>query len=321
MEQPAVGIVGTGLAVPANRLTNDQIAERVDTTDEWIVSRTGIRARHVIDTGTDTSDLAVAAARTALERAQVAADEVDLVLTATVSGDMPFPSVSCMVQEQLGLKRASAMDVGAACSGFIYGLVTGSAFIETGRARTVLLVGADALSKMLDWTDRSTCVLFGDGAGAAVLQPVEPGYGLLASYLGSDGSGGKLLNVGPRVGEANGHRYLQMQGREVYKFAVRIQGEAIDRALERSGLQAGDIDWLLPHQANIRIIEAAAQRLKMPMERVLVNVDEYGNTSAASIPIALAEADAAGRLQRGDRIMMVGFGAGLTYGAALVRWL
>jgi 3-oxoacyl-[acyl-carrier-protein] synthase-3 len=255
----------------------------------------------------------------ALERAGLAPAEVDTVIVATVTADMAFPNAACMVQHKLGLPRGAAFDVGAACSGFVYGLVTGTMLIQTGRAKNVLLIGADALSKILDWTDRSTCVLFGDGAGAVVLREVPEGYGLLGANLGSDGSGGELLKVTDE-GRNDGRSYIRMAGREVFKFAVRIQAEACQAALTEAGLTADDIDWLVPHQANIRIIEAAGERLGIPREKVFINVDRYGNTSAASIPIALAEAAEDGVFKPGDNVLLVGFGAGLTWGSAVVRW-
>lgn len=320
MAFPAAGITGWGLAVPETRLTNDQLASLVDTSDEWIRTRTGIRERRVLANGKETSDLATTAARRALVRAGVAPEAVDTVIVATVSGDMAFPNAACLVQHKLGCANAAAFDLGAACSGYIYALVQGAMMIETGRAGCVLVVGADALSKLLDWTDRSTCVLFGDGAGASVLQRVPDGYGLLGSHLGSDGSGGMLLHAGAPVDGRAERSLLTMDGRQVFRFAVRIQAEACERALADAGLEPSDIDWLVPHQANIRIIEAAAERFSIPRERVVINVDRYGNTSAASIPLAIAEAADAGKFRAGDRILMVGFGAGLTWGAAVVRW-
>ncbi len=304
--------------MPEQRVTNVDLARRVDTSDEWIRARTGIVSRHILSNGCDVSDLATLASRRAMAAGGIAPDEIDAVLVGTVSADMPFPNAANLVQQRLGLRRGPAFDVSAACAGYIYALVQGAMLIETGRAETVLVVGADALSKMLDWGDRTTCVLFGDGAGASVLKRVEPGYGLLGSHLGCDGSGADLLKVAPR--EADGPAYIQMAGREVFKFAVRIQSEACEAALAEAGLTAADIDWLVPHQANIRIIETAAKGIGIPMERVYINLDRYGNTSAASIPIALAEAAAEGVFKRGDRILVVGFGAGLTWGAAVVRW-
>ncbi|MBI5833462.1 MAG: ketoacyl-ACP synthase III [Armatimonadetes bacterium] len=314
-----VGIIGSGLAVPTRVITNDDLSQTVDTSDEWIFSRTGIRERRRLDAGTDTSDLAAAAGARAIDNAGIGRDEIDTVICATITQDMSFPNTACMVQAKLGLPKGAAFDLGAACSGFVYGMVTGSSLIQTGRAKTILLVGADALSKHLDWTDRGTCVLFGDGAGAAVLRAVPEGFGLLGANLGCDGTGGPLL-LRTANGREDGVPVLQMSGREVYKFAVRIQPEACEAALNEAGMTIDQIDWFIPHQANIRIIEAAVQRLGIPEEKVLLNLDRYGNTSAASIPIVLAEAVADGRLKRGDNVLLVGFGAGLTWGSAVIRW-
>jgi 3-oxoacyl-[acyl-carrier-protein] synthase-3 len=316
---PSVGIVGTGLAAPPRLVTNDDLATFVETSDEWITSRTGIRERHFLSDGLDTSDIAAAAGREALAASGVAPDDIDVVIVATITEDMAFPNAACMVQHKLGLPTRAAFDLGAACSGFVYGLTMSASLIQTGRARHILLIGADCLSKYLDFTDRGTCVLFGDGAGAAVVAAVPEGFGLLGANLGCDGSGGVLLKYSAE-GKPDGRPYLQMAGREVYKFAVRIQGEACEAALAEAGLTADQIDWLVPHQANIRIIEAAAERLAVPSEKVVVNVDRYGNTSAASIPIALAEANARAQFKRGDNILLVGFGAGLTWGSAVIRW-
>ncbi|MCC7491554.1 MAG: ketoacyl-ACP synthase III [Fimbriimonadaceae bacterium] len=315
-----VGIAGSGFAVPPRRLTNDELAHRVDTSDEWIRSRTGIAARHVLSDGLETSDLAAQAATAALDQAGLAAAAVDAVIVATVSADMPFPNAANLVQAKLGIPPVPCFDLGTACAGYIYGLSMAALLIQAERAETVLLVGADALSKLLDWDDRSTCVLFGDGAGATVLRPCEAGYGLLGWNLGADGTGGEYLKVAPRADAPGGPRYLQMAGREVFKFAVRIQPRTCQAALDEAGITAEQVDWLIPHQANIRIIDAAARGLGIPMDKVYVNVDRYGNTSAASIPLALAEAAGQGLFKRGDNLLLVGFGAGLSWGAAVVRW-
>ena len=318
--QPAVGIVGAGLAVPDNCVTNVDLAQLVETSDDWIRSRTGIASRHVLVDGVDTSDLAALAGQRAMDAAGIVAADVDAVICATVSADMPFPTASNLVQHRLGLRKVMAFDLAAACSGYIYSLVMGSLLIQGGRAETVLVIGADALSKMLDWTDRTTCVLFGDGAGATVLRPVEEGYGLLGASLGADGGGGDVLKVAPRTPSDPKPGTIQMAGREVFKFAVRIQAETCQEALAEAGITAEQVDWLVPHQANLRIIESAAKSLKIPMDRVVVNLDRYGNTSAASIPIALAEAGERKLFRRGDHVLLVGFGAGLTWGAAVLRW-
>lgn len=316
---PAVGIVGSGLAVPSRKFTNDDMAQFVETNDEWIRTRTGISERHFLAEGQDTSDIAAEAARLAIADSGVAPDSIDTIICATITEDMAFPNAASMVQAKLGLPKKAAFDLSAACSGYVYGLTVADSLIKLGRAENILLIGADCLSKYLDFTDRSTCVLFGDGAGASVVSKVPDGFGLLGANLGCDGTGGPLLKYSPE-GTHDGKPYLQMAGREVYKFAVRIQGEACEAALAEAGLTAGEIDWLVPHQANIRIIEAAAERLAIPPEKTVVNVDRYGNTSAASIPIALAECAQQQRFKRGDNILLVGFGAGLTWGSAVIRW-
>jgi 3-oxoacyl-[acyl-carrier-protein] synthase-3 len=253
---------------------------------------------------------------------------VDLVVVATMTPDMPYPPTACLVQDRLGARRAGAFDLSAACTGFVYALAVGAQFIETGVYDTVLVIGAETMSRIVDWSDRRTCVVFGDGAGAAVLRPVEPDAGLLGVHLGADGSGAELI-MQPAGGSrlpashetvAQRLHYLRMNGREVFKFAVRVMGEAAQRALEQCGLSFADVDLYVPHQANYRIIEASAERFGLPMERVFVNIDRYGNTSAASIPVALDEACSQGRLRRGDTVLLVAFGSGLTWGAAVLRW-
>lgn len=322
------GIAGMGASIPERVLTNADLEKMVETSDEWIVSRTGIRERRIAAPGEAASDLAAKAGREALEAAGVEPGEVDLVIVATTTPDMLFPATACLVQDRLGAKRAAAFDLEAACSGFIYGLAAGSQFIAGGMYRNVLVIGAEVLSRIVNWEDRSTCVLMGDGAGAALLRPVPEGYGLLGLHLGSDGSGGELLKV-PAGGSrrpasaesvAAGEHFLYMNGREVFKFAVVTMGEAAERALFASGLTFDQVDWYVPHQANLRIIEASARRFGLPMEKVIMNLDRFGNTSAASIPLALYEAVRDGRIKRGDVVLAVAFGAGLTWGAAAIRW-
>ena len=323
-----MGIVGVGAALPERVLTNFDLEKMVDTSDEWIRTRTGIRERRIADEKTATSDLAIAAARQALERAGVKGEEVDLILVATVTPDMVFPSTANLVQVGLGATKAAAMDLEAGCSGFIYALAVGGQFIAAGLYETVLVIGAETLSKITDWTDRNTCVLFGDGAGAAVLRPVSPERGFLSFYLGADGSGGDLLQMpaggsrrptSPETVQQRLH-FIQMNGSEVFKFAVRVMGEASVRALEMAGLTTKDVDFLVPHQANLRIIDAAVKRLNLPPDRVVVNLDRYGNMSAASIPVALEEAWREGKIKDGDVVVMVAFGAGLTWAATVLRW-
>ncbi len=323
-----VGIWGTGSAVPERVLTNFDLERMVDTSDEWIRTRTGIRERRIADEQTATSDLAMQAARRAMEAAGVGPEDIGLVVVATVTPDMAFPSTANLVQHGLGIKGAAAFDLAAACSGFLYGLDVAAWAIHAGRARHALVIGAECLSKITDYTDRSTCVLFGDGAGAVVLGPVREGHGILASRLGSDGAYGDLLCL-PAGGSrrpasertvADRLHYIKMQGNEVFKIAVRTMGEAAEQALRQAGLGVDQVTHLIPHQANIRIIDAAAKRLGIPEERVVVNIDRYGNTSAASIGIALDETVRAGKLADGDVVVMVAFGGGLTWGATVVRW-
>jgi len=323
------GIIGLGSFIPPKVLTNADMEKIVDTTDEWIVTRSGIKKRHIIEPGTGASDLGVEAAKRALQSASISADKIDLVICATISGDMPFPSTACLIQDRIGAVNAGAFDLQAGCSGWVYGLTVASQFVKSGMYDHVLVVGADVLSTCTDWTDRSTCVLFGDGAGAAVVGACAPDEGVLSMYMGSDGGGGKFLKIEaggskmPTTAEtvANKLHYIQMDGKEVYKFAVRIMGEASMKALELCGKSTEDVDLFVPHQANIRIIDAAAHRLNLPPEKVFINVQEYGNTSAASIPIALDEAFHGGKIKKDDIIVTVGFGAGLTWAAAVLKWI
>jgi len=309
-----VAITGTGSYLPERILTNEDLEKMVDTSDEWIVSRTGISQRRICEKNMTTVDLAANAAEKALQAAGVLAEDLDLIIVATVTPHGLFPSVASGIQDRIGAQKAGAFDLGAACSGFIYALEVGRQFIASGTYDNVLIVGAETLSKFTDWEDRNTCILFGDGAGAAVLQPVQASEkGILASTLRTDGSGGDLLKL-----EHGG--LIQMNGNEVYRFAVKIMGEAVIEALQKAGLAKGDLDYLIPHQANIRIIQAAAKRLDLPMEKVYVNVNKYGNTSAASVPIALDEAVKLGQVRDGRIIALVGFGAGLTWAASILRW-
>ncbi len=328
-EAPAAGVLGVGHHVPERAVTNAELTETLQTTDEWIRSRTGIRERRVAAPGQACSDLALPAARMALERAGVAPAGLDLILVGTVTPDHAFPSTACVLQERLGAPGAAAMDISAACTGFLYALSTAEALIRAGSIRYALVVGAEVLSKILNWGDRSTAILLGDGAGAAVLGPVDAGCGVLSTYLGADGAGGPLVCMPaggsrmPTTAEtlAAGLNTFSQNGREVYRFATQIMGDAAEEALSRAGLRPEDVSLLVPHQANFRIIEAAARRFGFPMERVWVNIDRYGNTSSASIPIGLSEAVAAGRLHAGDIVLAVAFGAGLTWGAVTLRWV
>lgn len=323
-----VGIASLGAYLPSRILTNFDLEKMVDTTDEWITTRTGISQRRIAAPEQATSDLAIAAARQALERASWPAEKLDLIIVATVTPDMFFPSTASLVQSALGASRAGTFDLMVGCTGFIYGLVMAASGIAAGAFESALVIGAECLSRITDWEDRSTCVLFGDGAAAALLRPAPPGRGLLSFVLGNDGAGADRLKIvagGSRVPtteetvRARQH-FLAMEGNEVFKFAVRVMEEASLQALERAGLQVSDIALLVPHQANIRIMDAAAKRLNLPPERVLSNVDRYGNTSAASIPIALNEAVESGRLKEGDIALCVSFGAGLSWAAVALRW-
>ncbi|OCA89977.1 ketoacyl-ACP synthase III [Pradoshia sp. D12] len=306
------GIIGIGKYLPENVVTNFDLEKKIDTSDEWIRTRTGIEERRIADDTVDSSHMAYEAAVRAMENAGVTAEEIELILVATVTPDQSFPTVSCMIQERLGAVNAAAMDISAACAGFTYGIVTASQFIRTGSYRTILVVGVEKLSKITDWNDRNTAVLFGDGAGAAVLGPVSDGKGILSFELGADGSGGIHLE--------KKQDYLTMNGREVYKFAVRQMGESSINVLNKAGLTKEDVDFLIPHQANIRIMEAARQRLELPIEKMSKTIHKYGNTSSSTIPIALAEEVEAGKIKDGDLLVLVGFGAGLTWGAVAMRW-
>jgi 3-oxoacyl-[acyl-carrier-protein] synthase III len=323
-----VGITGVGMSVPERVMTNADFEKIVDTSDEWIVTRTGIRERHISEPGEATSDHAIKAARKAMEMAGVTPDQVDLIIVGTVTPDMPFPSTACIVQDAIGATRAAAFDISAACPGWLYGTVVAQQMVATGMYSCALVIGAEMLSKLVDFTDRNTCVLFGDAAGAAILQPVSEGKGILASVLGAEGAGGCHLQL-PAGGSrqpasaetvANKLHYIHMNGQEVYKFAVRVMNEATVEVLEKAGLTVEDLDLLIPHQANIRIIEGAMKRLKLGPEKVLVNLDRYGNTSSASIPVGLCEALAEGRIKDGDEIVLVSFGAGLVWAAVALRW-
>ncbi len=285
----------------------------VDTNDEWIRTRTGIEERRIADDNTDTSDIALAAAQKAIDDAGIHPEDIDMIMVATVTPDQSFPSVACMIQEKLGAKKAAAMDLSAACAGFMYGMITAKQFIDTGVYKYILVVGVEKLSKITNWEDRNTAVLFGDGAGAAVLGKVSEGRGILSFELGADGSGGKHLYL-------DEEDYIYMNGREVFKFAVRQMGESSENVLVKAGLSKEDVDFLIPHQANIRIMEASRQRLNLPEEKLSKTVHKYGNTSAASIPISLVEELEAGKIKDDDVLVMVGFGGGLTWGAIAMRW-
>ena len=318
-------IAGTGSYLPEKVLTNADLAEFVETSDEWIVSRTGIRERHIAAEGETTVDLAYHASIRALEAAGVDASEIDLIVFGTTTPDLIFPSSACLLQHRLGANGCPAFDVNAACSGFVYALTVADKFIRSGASKTVLVVGAETLTRMLDWSDRATCVLFGDGAGAVVLK-ADSETGILSTHLHADGGKKELLwnpvgvSVGFKPEEKNAGVRVLMTGNEVFKYAVKALDSVVEETLEANGLDRHEIDWLIPHQANLRIIEATAKRLDMPMERVIVTVDKHGNTSSGSVPLALDEAVRSGKVQRGQLVLLEAFGGGFTWGSALLRY-
>ncbi|NYZ64023.1 beta-ketoacyl-ACP synthase III [Luteimonas deserti] len=318
-------IAGTGSYLPEKVLTNDDLSKIVDTNDEWIAARTGIRERHIAAEGETTSDLAFHAATRAMEAAGVVASEIDLIIVGTTTPDIIFPSTACLLQARLGANGCGAFDVNAACSGFLFALSVADKFIKSGDAKTVLVVGAETLTRMVDWTERTTCVLFGDGAGAVVLK-ADAETGILSTHLHADGAKKELLwnpvgvSVGFKEGEKNAGVRINMAGSDVFKYAVKALDSVVEETLTANGLDRHDIDWLIPHQANLRIIEATAKRLDMPMDRVVVTVDKHGNTSSGSVPLALDEAVRSGRVQRGQLVLLEAFGGGFTWGSALLRY-
>lgn len=327
MESLKVGIAGLGFYVPEKILTNRDLEKMVETSDEWIRTRTGISERRIAEKGTGTSDLAAKAALMALEEAKTKPEDIDLIICATSTPDIPLPSTACLVQHKIGATKAAAFDQAAACSGFVYALVTAEQFIRSGYYKNALVIGADQISSYIDWTDRSTCVLFGDGAAAAVLKPTDKG-GILSSVIGSDGQYADLLKI-----DAGGSRYpaseetvkskkhyLQMNGGEVFKLAVRGMADSVTKALEKAKLSPKDIACFIPHQANLRIIDAVSERLNYPKEKVFINLEKYGNTSAASCAIALYEAVKQGKVKKKDKILIATFGSGLVWGALVMEW-
>ncbi|HEX9370796.1 MAG TPA: beta-ketoacyl-ACP synthase III [Roseiflexaceae bacterium] len=321
-------ITGWGMAVPERVMTNAELEQMVNTSDEWIQTRTGIRERRVVGPGESTSTLSSEAGRRAIAQAGLDPSAIDMIILATCTPDRPFPATACTVQANLGIPRAAAFDIAAACSGFVYGLSVATSMIRGGAARNILFIAADVFTHYVNWNDRNTCVLFGDGAGAVVLQPTEERYGQLSSVLGASGKDEDLMAVEaggtrmPATAELleQGRQYVYMNGREIFKLAVRGMGESSLQALAEAGLSTSDIALVVPHQANLRIVEATAKRLGVPMERVFVNLDRYGNTSAATIPIALAEAADHGRLKQGDYVLLTAFGGGLTWASSVIRW-
>jgi 3-oxoacyl-[acyl-carrier-protein] synthase-3 len=321
-------ILGVGHALPERRLTNQDLERMVDTSDEWIVERSGIRERRIADQPTKCSDLAYQASVMALERAGLSAQQLDLISVATATPDMYFPSTACIVQDLLGATNAAAFDLSAGCTGFVYALDIAEKYLLAGDYQYILVIGAEILTRILDYQDRNTCVLFGDGAGAAVVGKGSSDYGILSSIIGADGSGAKYLCL-PAGGSAmpasletvqNHLHYVKMNGPEVFRFATRITSEISTRVLQKAGFTYNDVDLFVPHQANLRIIKTAMKRMNIPAEKTLINLDMYGNTSAACIPLGLSQAHEEGRLQPGDLVLMVAFGAGLTFGGILLRW-
>ena len=328
MDKIRAMISGVGSSSPEKVVTNFDLEDKVDTTDEWIRTRTGISERHIAGADEAASDLAIQASHKALESAGISAADIDLIVVATVTPDMFFPSTACLVQAALGIKNIPAFDINAACSGLVYGLSLCNGFIAAGEYNRILLIGSETLSKIVDWTDRNTCVLFGDGAGAVILERAEDGRGILSTNLGSDGTnpdllcvpaGGSKRPISHKVVDERSH-FIKMEGRETFKRAVRAMAESSMTALEKARLTKSDIDWFIPHQANIRIIQTTAKELDIPMEKVCVNIDRFGNTSAASIGLALDEAYREERIKRGDVIVMSAFGGGFTWASCVMRW-
>jgi 3-oxoacyl-[acyl-carrier-protein] synthase-3 len=320
-------IAGIGTYLPEKKLTNQDFEKYLDTSDEWIKTRTGIEERRIVDENTSCSDIGARAALKAMQAAGVKAENIDLIIVATITSDLIWPSTACLIQEKIGAYKAAAYDLSAGCTGFIYALATASQFIETGLYKNVLVIGSEVISKILNWEDRNTCILFGDGAGAVVLKS-NGNSRIIANYLGSDGRGANLLKQ-PAGGTSmpatqqtvkDKLHTIHMNGNEVFKFAVRVMGDAAIKVMEQAGYSKTDIDLLIPHQANIRIIEAAIKRLELSPEKVIVNLNQYGNMSSASIPVALNQAYEENRLYSGQKIVLVGFGAGLTWGASLIEW-
>ena len=315
-------ILGTGSYLPMRRMSNDDLSKIVDTSDEWITSRTGIKARHIAAENEQTSDLAVKAAQAALADAGIVATDIDLIIVATSTPDMTFPATACIVQNKLGIAGCPAFDVQAVCAGFMYALATANAYIKSGMASKALIIGAETFSRLLDWNDRRTCVLFGDGAGAVILGASNQKGGILHAELRADGAYSHILQTPGKIaaGQIEGSPYLYMDGQAVYKFAVKALANIALEVIEKSGLSSTDIDWIIPHQANLRIIESTARHLKLPMDKVIVTLAEQGNTSAASIPLALDQGIKSGRIQRGQTLLLEGIGGGFAWGAVTVKY-
>ena len=312
-------IAGTGSYLPEKILSNADLEKMVDTTDEWIFTRTGIRERHIIADDQTTSDMALQAAQNAITSAQVDPQEIDLIILATTTPDRTFPSTACLLQQKLGIKNSPAFDLQAVCSGFVYALATADNFIKAGTAKCALVVGADAMSTITDWTDRSNCILWGDGAGAVILKASDE-QGIISTHLHADGNYADLLTVPQGISSKKGNRTIEMEGNAVFKMAVNTLDSIVDDTLNHNGLEKAHVDWLVPHQANIRILQSTAKKLGMSMDRVVVTVDKHGNTSAASIPLALDVAVRDGRIKRGETVLMEAFGGGFTWGSVLMKY-
>lgn len=325
MEQ--AGILGLGCYLPARKLTNKDLEKIVDTSDEWIVTRTGIRERRVAPNEFAASDLGVEAAKAAIKDAGLKPEDIDLIITATVTGDMAFPSTACIIQDKIGASNSAAFDINAACSGFIFGITTAKQFVDAGLYKNVLVIGTEKMTSLVDWTDRSTCVLFGDGAGACVIGKSKDRQ-IVSCFIGCNGSGSNLLRLpagGSRIPATeetvkNKLHFLKMEGNEVFKLAVKVMADAANKAAVKAGLLCSDIDLLIPHQANMRILMAVAKKMGLPEEKIFFNIAKYGNMSSASTAVALAEANKEQRIKKGDNVVLVAFGAGLTYGAVVIKW-
>jgi len=321
------GILGLGCYLPPKKITNADLEKMMETSDEWITTRTGIKERRIADKDVAASDLGVEAAKIAIEDAGLGAEDIDLIITATITPDMAFPATACIIQDKIGAKNAAAFDINAACTGFVFAIVIAQHFVNTGTYGNVLVIGTEKLTSIVDWTNRSTCVLFGDGAGACVVGKTEDRK-ILSSFMGADGSGGHLLSVpagGSRLPATEDTvkdrlHFLKMEGNEVFKIAVRIMVDAANRAIKKAGLGVDDISLFIPHQANIRILLAVAKRLGVPEKKIFMNIEKYGNMSAASTAVALVEASQENRIKRGDNVVLVAFGGGLTYGATVIKW-
>jgi len=321
------GILGLGCYLPVRKLTNKDLEKIVDTTDEWIMTRTGIKERRIAPKESAASDMGAEAARAAIKDAGLKPEDIDLIITATVTGDMAFPSTACIIQDKIGARNSAAFDINAACSGFIFGIITAKQFVDSGLYKNVLVIGTEKMTSLVDWTDRSTCVLFGDGAGACVVGKSKDRR-IISYFIGCDGSGSNLLRLpagGSRIPATeetvkNKLHFLKMEGNEVFKLAVRIMADAANKAITKAGLLCSEIDLLIPHQANIRILMALAKKMGLPEKKIFLNIEKYGNMSSASTAVALAEANKEHRIKKGDNIALVAFGSGLTYGAVVIKW-